>query len=122
MSRAERRAYQRMTKNQDPYAPPALSGAAKVRAERQRARRATVQRSSDPARLLGGRGTWMVFGGAAAVFLLAFSVVWGKGAQTALLVGAAAGVAWLALTLAFAWWRRRARIHGTSRGGSAERR
>jgi hypothetical protein len=122
MSRAERRAYQRMTKNQDPYAPPALSGAAKARADRQRARRVTAQQSADPARLLGGRGAWLVFGGAAAVFLLAFSVAWGNGAQTALLVGAAAGIAWLALTLAFTWWRRRARLAASGSGGSAGRR
>lgn len=121
MSRAERRAYQRMTKNQDPYAPPALSGAAKVRAERQRARRVATRQAGDPARLLGGRSAWLVFGGAAAVFLVAFSVAWGNGAQVALLVGAAAGIAWLALTLAFAWWRRRVRRHEAGHGGSAAR-
>jgi hypothetical protein len=118
MSRAERRAYQRMTKNQDPYAPPAaLSGAARARTERQRARRAASRQSSDPGRLLGARGAWIVVGGAAAVFLLAFSLAWGRGAQTALLIGAAAGIGWLALTLAFAWWRRRERLASARRGG-----
>lgn len=120
MSRAERRAYQRMTKNQDPYAPPAaLSGAARARAERQRARRAASRQSTDPGRLLGSRGAWIVFGGTAAVFLLAFSLAWGKGAQMALLIGAAAGIGWLVLTVAFAWWRRRARLAGARGGGSA---
>ncbi len=111
-----------MTKNQDPYAPPAVSGAARARAERQRARRSTTQRSADPGRLLGGRGAWLVFGGAAAAFLVGFSMAWGNGAQTALLIGVAAGIAWLAVTLAFAWWRRRVRLAAGDRGGSSGRR
>jgi hypothetical protein len=113
-----------MTKNQDPYAPPPAAGAAKVRMERQRARRLAVQQTSDPGRLLGGRATWWVFGGAAAAFLLGLSLAWGNGAQLALLVGFAAGIGWLVLSIGFAWWRRRARLSGRAdaRGGSTPRR
>ncbi len=124
MSRAERRAYQRMTKNQDPYAPPPVAGAAKVRMERQRARRVAAQQTSDPGRLLGGRALWWVFGGAAAAFLLGLSLAWSNGPQLALLIGAAAGIGWLAITLGFAWWRRRARLgeRSAQAGGPAPRR
>jgi hypothetical protein len=124
MSRAERRAYQRMTRNQDPYAPPPAAGAAKVRMERQRARRLAAQQVSDPGQLLGRRAAWWAFGGAVAAFLLGLSLAWGNGAQLALLVGIAAGVGWLALSIGFAWWRRRARLsrQADARGGSAPRR
>ncbi len=123
MSRAERRAYQRMTKNQDPYAPPPVAGAAKVRMERQRTRRLAAQQGSDPARLLGRRGAVWVFGGGAAAFLLGLSLAWNNGAQLALVIGAAVGVGWIVLSLGFAWWRRRARVaQRTGPGGSPTRR
>ncbi len=107
-----------MTKNQDPYAPP-VSGAAKARMEHQRARRAAVRKPSEPASLLGGRAAWWVFGGAVVAFVLALSLAWGDGSHAgfATLVGAAAGVGWLALSLGFVWWRRAARLAGSSAGG-----
>lgn len=55
----------------------------------------------------------MVFGGALGVFLIGLSVAWHPGNEmNALLIGIAAGVAWLAATLAFAVWRRRGRMAG----------
>lgn len=95
MSREERRAYKRMTRNQDPYALPA-SAAAKVKAQRQRSRR--------PSRPAGGEFTFVTrrflvwaLGGAAAAFLMAFSLAWPSGMPFALYVGVAAGAAWVAL-------------------------
>src|SRR5439155_317610 len=70
MSRSERRAYRRLTKNQDPYAPPAATAAARARMERQRTRRSPAARGGGSTSLLGGRTGWVVFGGGAAVFLL----------------------------------------------------
>ncbi|MDP9271237.1 MAG: hypothetical protein M3P14_09765 [Chloroflexota bacterium] len=111
MSRSERRAYQRMTKNQDPMTPP-ISGAARARLDRQRALRAQRATSAAPAgtaRLLSGRTSWWVFGGGFGVFLIALSLAWPNGASTALTIGLAAGVVWIAAALAFAAWRRRSR-------------
>src|SRR5438874_12864097 len=108
MSRSERRAYRRLTKNQDPYAPPAATAAARARMEqRQRARRSANPRQGSTS-LLGGRTGWIVFGGAAAAFLLGFSLAWPSGVGPALLAGLGAGLAWLAVTLGFVVWRRRA--------------
>jgi len=111
-----------MTKHQDPYAPPA-NPAARARLERQRAKREASTPTSDPARLLSARGAWMVFGGALGVFLLGLSVAWHPGNEmNALLIGVAAGVAWLAATLSFAVWRRRARMAAVGkRDGPAAR-
>lgn len=109
MSREERRAYQRMTKHQDPYAPPPASAAQRARLDRQRAKRA-VTAAADPARLLTGRSAWWVFGGGLGTFLIGLSLAWPQGPMNALLIGAAAGLGWVALTLAFAVWRRRVRL------------
>ena len=118
MSRAERRAYERMTKNQDPYAPP-VSGAAKARVDRQRARRAANQQATDPGRLLSGRAAWWVFGGAVIAFLLGLSLAWGDGGRAAMaaIIGIAAGIGWLVLSLALAWWLRRGRLAASKQGG-----
>jgi len=108
MSRSERRAYRRLTKNQDPYAPPPATAAARARMDqRQRVRRSANPRQGSTS-LLGGRTGWIVFGGAAAAFLLGFSLAWPSGVGLALLAGVGAGLGWLALSLGFAVWSRRA--------------
>ena len=89
MSRAERRAYKRMTKTQDPYAMAAQSAS--------RGRPAKAARRPKPAgpftfwsrRFL----TWLV-GGAFAAGLLAFSMAWPNGLPTALWAGLAGAAAW----------------------------
>jgi hypothetical protein len=108
MSRSERRAYQRLTKKQDPYAPPPATAAARARMERQRARRSPTARRGESTSLLGGRTGWVVLGGGAAAFLLGFSLAWPNSIGPALLAGIGAGLAWLAVTLGFVVWRRRA--------------
>jgi O-antigen ligase len=117
MSRAERRAYKRMTKNQDPYALPAAAGAARARQDRQRARRAVAQRNADPGRLMGRRGlTWLI-GGALFGFLLGLSLTWSRGGGTALLIGGAVALGWILVALVFAWWRRRERLMAIAAAG-----
>lgn len=91
MSRAERRAYKRMTKNQDPYALPAT---ARGRVERQRLGR---QRPKSEFRFVTGRFLTVAVGGATAVGLLAFSVAW-PNMPFALYMGLAVAAAWLALS------------------------
>ncbi|MEO8638966.1 MAG: hypothetical protein ABI458_03510, partial [Chloroflexota bacterium] len=79
MSREERRAYQRMTKKQDPYALPA-TGAARARQqqmERQKARRAASV--SAPPGAISRRFLVWALGGAAAAGILAFSLAWPNG-------------------------------------------
>jgi hypothetical protein len=95
MSRAERRAYKRMTRNQDPYAAAAQS--------------ATRGRAAKPARRPKPSGpfafwsrrfmTWLV-GGAVVAGLLAFSVAWPNGLPTALWAGLGAAAAWAGLIVA----------------------
>ena len=59
MSRSERRAYRRLTKNQDPYAPPPATAAARARMERQRARKGPAAGRGGSTSLLGGRTGWV---------------------------------------------------------------
>jgi hypothetical protein len=85
MSRAERRQYQRMTKNQDPYATP--SGGRGRRPPRKRGPVAPRDWSFT-------RGFWLkIIGIAAVVGLIGLSVTWPGGAERALMVGAATAVA-----------------------------
>jgi hypothetical protein len=110
MSREERRAYRRMTRKQDPFAPPAMTAAARARADAQeRARRPTQRRDIGDDQLLGGRMLWVLTGGALTAFLLGLSLAWPNGSGTALLAGAAAAVGWVILVVAFAIWRRQQR-------------
>ncbi|MEX0626218.1 MAG: hypothetical protein WD402_06725 [Chloroflexota bacterium] len=95
MSREERRAYQRMTKKQDPYALPA-TGAARARQqqlERRKARRATA--SSAPPGAISRRFLAWALGGAAAIGLVAFSLAWPSGMPFAAYVGAGVAIAWV---------------------------
>jgi hypothetical protein len=108
MSRSERRAYRRMTKNQDPYAPPAATAGARARMEqRQRQRRAANARNQGSGSLFGGRAGWIVFGGAAVAAILAFSLIW-PSVWPAVAGGIGVGLAWLAITIGFLVLRRRA--------------
>jgi len=94
MSREERRAYQRMTKKQDPYALP-TSGPARARQqqlERRKARRAAA--SSAPPGSISRRFLAWGFGGAAVSGLIAFSLAWPSGMPFASYVGAGVAVAW----------------------------
>src|SRR5205823_4877161 len=121
MSRSERRAYRRLTKNQDPYAPPAATAAARARMERQRTRRSPAARGGGSTSPLGGRTGWVVFGGGAAASLLGFSLAWPSGVAPALLAGLGAGLAWLAVTLGFVMWRRRAAARPADGRGAGQR-
>ena len=96
MSREERRAYERMNKGRDPFAPP-VSPQARQRMERQKQRRAT--RRGSAANASGGSsrfGLW-AGGGAVAAGLIAFSLAWPQGMPNALYIGLAAALAWVVL-------------------------
>jgi hypothetical protein len=96
MSREERRAYQRMKKNQDPYALP-TSGPARARQqqlERRKARRAAA--SSAPPGAITSRFLAWALGGGAAIGLVAFSLAWPSGMPFAAYVGAGVALAWAA--------------------------
>ncbi len=92
MSRAERRAYKRMNKGQDPYATPAAAN--RGRAAARTARRA---RPAGPFVFWSGRFmTWLV-GGAVVAGLVAFSLAWPNGLPMALWVGLGGAAAWAGL-------------------------
>jgi hypothetical protein len=95
MSREERRAYQRMTRKQDPYAPATSGPAARaqqLRRERLKARRAAT--STTPPGAISRRFLAWALGGGAASGLIAFSLAWPSGMPFAAYVGAGVGVAW----------------------------
>jgi hypothetical protein len=98
MSRAERRAYKRMTKSQDPYAPPGGS-TARARVQRQRTRR---PQPVGPFQFVTGRFLVWALGGAIAAGLVGFSIAW-PGMPAAAYAGVGAAVAWglLAVGLRF---------------------
>jgi hypothetical protein len=85
MSRAERRQYQKMMKNQDPYAPRTPAGGGRPPKKR------AVREARDWSFT---RGFWLRSIGLAAVAgVIGLSVTWSSGAETALLVGAAVALA-----------------------------
>jgi hypothetical protein len=92
MSRAERRAYKRLTKNQDPYQLPAA--AQRGRPPRQRRR---AVRADGAFRMLSGRFLAWALGGAAVAGLIGLSLAWPSGMPFAAYVGAGVAVGWLAL-------------------------
>jgi hypothetical protein len=113
MSREERRAYQRMTKKQDPYALPA-TGAARARMERQQ--RLKARRAATAASAPGGltrRFLWWTFGGAAGIGLIAFSLAW-PNMPLAAYVGLGVGAAWLAAGFGLRAMARRATARGAA--------
>jgi hypothetical protein len=106
MSRAERRAYKRMTRNQDPLAPPPAARAARERQARQRQRRATTT-AREPQRLFTGRALAWTLGGAGVTGLIAFSIAWPNGLGTALVAGIGIGLLWAAAVTGILLLRRR---------------
>ncbi len=90
MSRAERRAYKRMTKSQDPYAVPGAA-ANRGRAAARTARRA---KPAGPFVFWSRRFMTWLFGGALAAGLIAFSLAWPSGLPVALWVGLGGAAAW----------------------------
>jgi len=118
MSRAERRAYERMTRNRDPMAPPPLAGAARARQEMLRARRLAAAAQRDPTKLFSRRALWWTIGGALGVGLLGLSLAWPSGPGLAVAIGAAAGVAWVAVCVGFLVLRRRSALR-SSQGSAA---
>jgi hypothetical protein len=103
MSRAERRAYKRLTKNQDPYALPAA--AQRGRAGRQRPRR--PQRPDGEFRFVTPRFLVWALGGAAVAGLLGLSFAWPNGMPMAGYVGVMVALAWLALAVVVRFAQRR---------------
>ena len=93
MSRAERRAYKRLTKNQDPYSLPAV--AQRGRAARPRPPR--QPRAPGEFQFVTGRFLVWALGGAAVAGLVGLSVTW-PNMPFALYVGLAVAAAWLALS------------------------
>jgi hypothetical protein len=103
MSRAERRAYKRMTKSQDPYAPPG-GAAARSRVQRTRARRTPP---SGPFQFVTGRVLAWGLGGAVAAALVAFSIAWPNGMPMAAYIGLGAAAAWGLLAVGVRFLQRR---------------
>jgi hypothetical protein len=95
MSREERRAYERMNKGRDPFAPP-VSAQARQRMERQKQKR-TARRTQSPAGSRSSRFMAVLLVGMVVVGLLAFSLAWPQGMPNALYVGVGAALTWLAL-------------------------
>lgn len=95
MSRAERRAYKKMTKNQDPYALPA-GAQQRVKAQQKVRARTAPPRSTEFSFWSRRFLAWMI-GGALVVGLVAFSIAWPNGMPLALYIGLAAALVWLAL-------------------------
>ena len=96
MSRAERRAYKRMNKGQDPYAMPAAT------ANRGRAAARTTRRPkpAGPFVFWSPRFVTWLAGGAVVAGLIGFSISWPNGLPTSLWVGLGAAAAWTGLLVA----------------------
>jgi hypothetical protein len=92
MSRAERRAYKRMTKNQDPYSLPA-GAQQRLKAQQQQRRARRAPRRTEFTFWSGRALAWIV-GGAFVSGLVGFSIAWPNGMPLALYIGVAATLAW----------------------------
>lgn len=105
MSRAERRAYQRLNRNRDPYAVP-VPPAQRARLEKARARRAAAREQRD----LSFNARYLAIS-AGVAFLLAlgaFSLQWSNGPGVASIVGVIAFVIVLGAALGLRLLQRRA--------------
>jgi hypothetical protein len=107
MSRAERRAYKRMMKNQDPYALPGGERVQRARASRQRGRRPDRVPAGEMPFVTRRFLVWSLGAGALGG-LTAFSIAWPNGMPWALYVGLAATAAWVGLAALFRVAQRRA--------------
>jgi hypothetical protein len=107
MSRAERRAYKRMMKNQDPYALPGGDRVQRARAARQR-NRGQGRPAAGELPFVTRRFLLWALGGGALVGLFAFSVAWPSGMPFALYVGLAGAAGWVGLAALFRVAQRRA--------------
>ena len=103
MSRAERRAYKRLTKNQDPYALPAAA----QRGRAARARAGRPPRKAGEFELITGRFLAWAVGGALAAGLIGLSVAW-PNMPFALYVGLAVAAGWLVMAWVVRLVQRRA--------------
>jgi hypothetical protein len=103
MSRAERRAYKRMTKGQDPYAPPG-GAAARARVQRQRTRRPQL---AGPFQFVTGRFLAWAVVGAVAAGLAGFSIAWPNGMPMAAYAGLGAAAVWGLLVVAVRFLQQR---------------
>lgn len=120
MSREERRAYQRMTRKQDPYAVPAAAGAARARQQRQQRLKAERAAKAPPPGAISRRFVIWTFGGGAAIGLIAFSVAWPR-MPLAAYVGVGLAVGWLVAAFALRALAGRAAA-ARAAGGDASRR
>jgi ferric-dicitrate binding protein FerR (iron transport regulator) len=102
MSREERRAYKRMTKNQDPYALPSRASSGAVAARRRPRRR----EPSAPFTFVTGRFLAWAIGGAVVAALLGFSVAW-PSMPLAVYAGLGAAVGWGLLVVGVRFLQRR---------------
>jgi hypothetical protein len=108
MSREERRAYKRLTKNLDPYAPPG-NAARRAKVDRARVRQERA-RPTGPFQFVTARFLALGLGGAAAAGLIAFSVAWPNGMPLALYIGLAGAVVWGVLAVGVRLVQRRIAI------------
>jgi uncharacterized integral membrane protein len=105
MSRAERRAYQRMTKNQDRFAVP-QNPALRARMERQKAKRDAI-RAKRSVGFTRRYVTWTIIIGLL-VGLLFFSLQWSNGLAPAFLAGGLALAVVVALAVVMRLVQKRA--------------
>jgi hypothetical protein len=104
MSREERRAYKRMTKNQDPYALPSRATGGAAAMERRRARRTPA--SAGPFAFVSGRFLTWAIGGAVVAGLLGFSLAW-PSMPLAAYAGLAAAAGWVVVVIGVRLLQRR---------------
>lgn len=104
MSRAERRAYQRMNKNQDRYSLPVAPGQ-RARMEKVRAKRAEARATRDLS--FTPRYILLTLVTAFLVGLAAFSLQWSNGPTAAAIVGAIVALAWVGLAVGLRLMQRR---------------
>ncbi|HEX5396008.1 MAG TPA: hypothetical protein VFX74_02845 [Candidatus Limnocylindria bacterium] len=104
MSRAERRAYQRMNKNQDRYALPVAPGQ-RARMEKVRAKRAEARATRDLS--FTPRYILLALAGAFLVGLIAFSLQWSNGPMPAVIAGVVVALIWIGLAVGWRLMQRR---------------